>query len=238
MKPEEISTNKYLKNLYGGNVVFEPDGNIPPNFLVNSVYAVEVRRLNQQFFEDDHAVGLEKLSYPLADAIKEVLASYDSQYSGKSYWVNIYYKRPLDRNIRQVKSEMQIALNDFLQSDLILPCTIRVNEKIELYIDSSDLVSEQVFRIAIEGDDDAGGGVISTYIQNIRHCIVDKSSKINWCKSRYKNWWLYLVDYMELGLDYGDIERVKSAILDLGEFNRVAIINYSGEFLLFDISTK
>jgi hypothetical protein len=47
MKPEEISTNKYLKNLYGGNVVFEPDGNIPPDFLVNSVYAVEVRRLNQ-----------------------------------------------------------------------------------------------------------------------------------------------------------------------------------------------
>jgi hypothetical protein len=43
---------------------------------------------------------------------------------------------------------------------------------------------------------------------------------------------------MELGLDYGDIERVKSAILDLGEFNRVAIINYSGEILLFDISTK
>jgi hypothetical protein len=238
MKPEEVSTNKYLRNHYGENVVFEPDGNIPPDFLVNSVYAVEVRRLNQQFFEDDQALGLEQLSFPLANAVKEVLSSYDSQYSGKSYWVNIYYKRPLDRNIRQVKSEMQIALNDFLQSDLALPCTIRVNEKIDLYIDSSDLVSEQVFRIAIEGDDDAGGGVISVYSQNIRHCIFDKSSKINRYKSRYSSWWLYLVDYMELGLSNEDVTNVMSTISYLGEFDKVVIINHAGEFLLFEVSAK
>jgi len=32
------------------------------------------------------------------------------------------------------------------------------------------------------------------------------------------------------------IESIKSAISDLGEFDKVVIINYAGEFVLFDIS--
>jgi hypothetical protein len=237
MKPEEITTDKYLKKNYGENVVYEPDGNIPPDFLVNSKYAVEVRRLNQQFFNNNHTVGLEKLSFPLNNALEEVLTSYDSQYSGKSYWVSIYYERPIT-NIPQVKSEMRIALNDFLQSDWTLPCTIRVNKNIELWIDSASLSGEHLFRIASEGDDDIGGEVISVYVQNIRYCIADKSVKISRYKSRYKEWWLYLVDYMELGLDQEDIQTVISTVSNLEEFSKVVIINYTGELLLLEVCVK
>ncbi|MEZ4719401.1 MAG: hypothetical protein R2851_25450 [Caldilineaceae bacterium] len=35
------------------NVVYEPDGNIPPDFLVDERIAIEVRRLNQNFVDPE-----------------------------------------------------------------------------------------------------------------------------------------------------------------------------------------
>jgi hypothetical protein len=238
MKPEEVSTNKYLKNHFGGNVVFEPDGNVPPDFAVNSIYAVEVRRLNQQFFNEQKTEGLENLSFPLYYVLKEVLRSFNTLYSGKSYLVDMDYRRPLDKNMRQIKSEMHNSLETFLQTEVSLPCMLKVNEKIDFWINSSDAINGQVFQFVGEHDEDAGGGVISVYIENIRHCISAKSSKIKQYKSKYEAWWLYLVDYLELGLDHGEVEKVKSVISDLGEFNKVAVIHYTGELLFFEISPK
>jgi len=47
--------------------VYEPDGNTPPDFLVNGTIAVEVRRLNQnEIIESGHR-GLEVTTFPLRD---------------------------------------------------------------------------------------------------------------------------------------------------------------------------
>jgi len=238
MKPEEISVDKFLRNRYGENVLFEPDGNVPPDFVVNSTCAVEVRRLNQQFFSEEKIEGLEQLSFPLYHVLKEVLASFDSQYNGKSYWVFVDYKRPLDKNIREIKSDLQNSLKTIIQTDLSLPYMLQVNKKIKLWLYSSDPVKGQVFRFGGEDDGDAGGWVVPVYIENIRHCITEKSSKIKQYKLRYKEWWLYLVDFMELGLDQEVVKEMKSAISDLGEFNKVAVVNYMGEFLRLDLPSK
>lgn len=36
------------------NVQYEPDGNIPSDFLLDGNTAIEVRRLNQNYFDGDH----------------------------------------------------------------------------------------------------------------------------------------------------------------------------------------
>jgi len=115
---------------------------------------------------------------------------------------------------------------------------LQVNKKIKLWLYSSDPVKGQVFRFGGEDDGDAGGWVVPVYIENIRHCITEKSSKIKQYKLRYKEWWLYLVDFMELGLDQEVVKEMKSAISDLGEFNKVAVVNYMGEFLRLDLPSK
>jgi hypothetical protein len=237
MKPEEIVADKYLRNTYREEIVFEPRGkDTTPDFSIKGVYAVEVRRLNQHFFNGEKKEGLEQLSFPLYDALKEVLASFNSRYSGKSFWVFIDYERPLSKKIREIKLEMQNSLEKFLQNEVSLPYTLQVNEEIEFQVYSSDPLSGRVFRLGGEVDGDAGGWVISVYIENIRHCIAEKSSKIKQYKSLYSEWWLCLIDRMELGLDDDVIKEVRTAISDLGEFNKVSIINYTGEFLLIDIS--
>jgi hypothetical protein len=47
MRWEEELAQHYLVSLGLGQVVYEPEPNLPPDFLINGTVAVEVRRLNQ-----------------------------------------------------------------------------------------------------------------------------------------------------------------------------------------------
>jgi hypothetical protein len=53
MNASERLALAYLHGLDLGPVEFEPDGNIPPDFVVGGRIAVEVRRLNQQHVHAD-----------------------------------------------------------------------------------------------------------------------------------------------------------------------------------------
>lgn len=237
MKPEEIIVEKNLRKAYGGNIVYEPRGkDTTPDFSIDGVYAVEVRRLNQYFFDGEKPEELEKLSFPIYDVLEELLASFNSQYSGKSFWIFMDYERPLNKNMRGIKSEMKKSLEEFLQIEVPLPYTLQVNEKIEFHIYPSSSASGRVFQYGGEFDGDAGGGNISIYLENIRYCIAEKTLKIKQYIPLYKEWWLYLVDYIGSGLDVDEITEVKNAISDLGEFTKIVIINHTGELLLVDYS--
>ncbi len=47
MDQSESHARDYLEHLGLGRVVYQPDGNVPPDFLVDGRIAVEVRRLNE-----------------------------------------------------------------------------------------------------------------------------------------------------------------------------------------------
>ncbi|MBI5302617.1 MAG: hypothetical protein HY868_10805 [Chloroflexi bacterium] len=177
MNREEQITLEYLKSLLGEDVVPVPKHKDPPDILVGSTIAVEVRRLNQHFFEGGKPEGLENLSYPLDDAFEEVLKSFNHLYTGKSYWVFVDYRRPLKSEIRQAKKDMRLALQKFLDSRISkFPCEISVNSEFTFSIYKSDPGNGKLFPVAGSGDFDAGGGVIGVYAENIRHCINEKSS--------------------------------------------------------------
>ena len=80
MNLDEARVFEYLKAHFGNDVVFEPDGMVPPDFIVDSIFAVEVRRLNQQFYSSGMSEGLEQLSVPIFDVFNDVLKSFDSLY--------------------------------------------------------------------------------------------------------------------------------------------------------------
>ncbi len=235
MKPEEHVAEKYLRKIYGENIIYEPLGvSKPPDFSVNNVYAVEVRRLNQQFFAGEDTEGLENLSSDIYRSFREVLNKFNSQYLGKSYYVDIEYKRPFIQNMKQTKRDMENALEGFLHSEMLSPCMLEVNEKIKFHIGMMEPIDNRVFIMAGESDldwlvDD------SSIIKNIRYCITQKSLTVKQYKTLYKECWLCLVDQMILEVGYR-IEMIKSAVSNLGEFDRVLIINYAGEILLLDIS--
>jgi len=190
MKPEEIVAEKYLRRTYGENIIYEPlGGNKPPDFSINDVHAVEVRRLNQQFFDGEDTEGLENLSSDIYKPFNEVLNKFNSQYLGRSYWVDVEFKRPLTKNMKQTKMDMQSALETFLQTETPLPCTLEVNEKIKFHIGMIEPIDNRVFLMASESDLD---WLVhdASIIKNIRYCIAQKSLKVNLCTKNVGYAWL------------------------------------------------
>lgn len=237
MKEEEIAVEKYLRKTHGENIIYEPRGHgTTPDFSIEHNLGIEVRRLNQHFYNGEAIEGLEDLSFSLQNITDEVLGSFDSKYTDESFFVFVDYERPLIKQMREIKHEMKKVLHEFLQSKETLPLELHVIENLKLWIYPSMPNNGWVFRVGGSVDGDGGGWVIQAYIENIRHCIATKSSKIKKYKSSFGHWWLYLVDYMNLGLDNNVIQEVIKAISDLGEFEKIVIIDRAGEALLFTIS--
>src|SRR2546426_401166 len=73
MDDSERTILESLQNQDLGDVVYEPDGNVPPDFLVNGRIAVEVRRLNENVETDEGHRGLEEISKPLNVLVRKAL---------------------------------------------------------------------------------------------------------------------------------------------------------------------
>src|SRR5437867_2253290 len=95
MKSEEETAERYLAALGLGAVTYEPDGGIPPDFSGGPTIAVEVRRLNQNYFGETDVKGLEQVSIPIEKALAETLATFEAEPSEPSYWVFLHFARPL-----------------------------------------------------------------------------------------------------------------------------------------------
>lgn len=66
MDSSEAAIQRLLAHMGFTDITYEPDGNIPPDFVVNGQIAVEVRRLNQNFDDGLGTRGLEEVTAPLA----------------------------------------------------------------------------------------------------------------------------------------------------------------------------
>lgn len=233
MNREEQITLEYLRARYGENAVPVPPHEDPPDILVNSTIAVEVRRLNQYYFEYGEPEGLENLSISLEHTFEEVLRSFDDLYNGQSYWVFIDYQRPFKSDFRRIKKEMRLALQNFLSLQISdFPHEISVNPEITFTVYKSDIGNGKLFPAAGSGDSDAGGWVIGVYADNIRHCVNEKSFKIAERLEKYSQWWLYLVDCMGFGLNQQEFLKVIQEVGNTGSFDKVVVLDYHGHNVL------
>lgn len=214
-----------------GTPTFEPLGfKKPPDFGFARQLGVEVRRLNQNHFEGGNASGLEEASIPLDRTFKKVLESYDSSFDGLTFWVSIIFKRPLPSS-KVLSRDMRNALDEYLKESQGTPRRLKVNDEVDFDIrPSQKVVPSRVFRRAITSDADSGGFVVQMYIDNIRHCIGEKKSKIAPVKHEFKEWWLILVDtMMAWDLEVEEVDEIRSGIRDCGGFTQIIILDYTGD---------
>jgi hypothetical protein len=238
MKKEERAAKNYLEGLWKGDVRFEPDGNRPPDFKLASTIGIEVRRLNENYFDTDRTKGIEEVSIPLHAKFKEVLNSYDSKFDGLTYWVGLIYKRPIHRGVKRAGEDMHKALDNFLEGRRTTPCSLEVGSKIWFVVYPAKPFPNRVFRHAVTSDDDSGGLVVQFYVQNISHCIDEKAQKIVPYKNRYNEWWLLLVDTMMMAwnLDSYELQEVRTGIANLRGFNKIIVIDHFGKNCLLEIA--
>jgi hypothetical protein len=236
VKREETIALQYLNSLGLGNFKYEPDGNIPPDFSLDRNIAVEVRRLNENYFTGTDAEGLEQLTIPLHKTLERVLSTYDSRYNGSSYWVGITYKRTFPRSQKKIENQMHIVLDNFLKNTPTLPASIEVTESIRLDILPATPKQGKLFRHGVSADWDSGGFLASLFIKNIFHCLDEKNHKIVGYASKYSVWWLLLVDNIGWDLMDEEVTEIKTAIINYNRFSKLIVRNGNGSKCLLDLS--
>jgi hypothetical protein len=238
MKKDESIAYSFLSNLSIGTVLHEPDGNIPPDFSINSSIGIEVRRLNQHYFNNNSAEGLEQFRIPLFKMLRNVFQSFDKEFNGKTYLVSVYFERPIKIKMKEIEGKIIIKLKWFLENNRNVPYHLEIDENIAFDIFNSRIIEGRLFRLGGGVDFNNGGWLVSLYQENIQHIINDKTNKINKYYQKYDTWWLLLVDKIGWGLDSEEINELKRSISDKNMFNKILITDNEGKKCLFEMDSK
>jgi hypothetical protein len=234
MDPSERCAANFLAQRGYKNVVYEPDGNVPPDFLVVGYLAVEVRRLNQNFDFGTRVEGLEQASIPLWKKIQALAASLGPPKHGVSWFVFYSFTRPLEP-WKLLKPKIRDALLTFMNDPAVREQSWKLSSGFELEVFRATKLFPTFFVMAGHVDDDAGGWVIPELLKNLAFCIGEKSKKIEKFKSRYPAWWLVLVDHVYFGREAYNHAQVRKNVQEIGAWNKVVVINAESSNLVFEI---
>lgn len=236
MKLEERIACKYLEQLNLGSPVFEPDGNVSPDFTLHQT-AIEVRRLNRSFLNKGKIIISEEDIYiNFLQILKDVVRDFNTLYANKSFFIAIDYIAPFKPG-KSVKKQLKDKLKDFLNSHpRSMPFRLKINKNITLIIFESQPIEGCVFKF-IGSMNYSLSAISELYSENLKICIAEKSLKIKNYRHKYPDWCLLLVDIMEWDLNIDDLDKIKLSVTDLGLFESVVVIDYHAN-LIFKLKTS
>ena len=234
MNDEERKAKEFLEAQRIGAVVFEPDGNIPPDFVVGGRIAVEVRRLNQHFQGPGGEEGLEQIEIPLLSAVREVFQAVGPPVSGRSWFVMYDFSRPLSP-FREVKAELERFLKKFLATGEVDPGEVQLNCGLGLRFYPASELHEMAFVLGGYSDHDSGGWLLSELAKNIRIAVEEKTKKIARVRAKYGEWWLLLIDHIAHGLSERDRLQLKETFNLEHDWDRVILLSRLGSEKVFEV---
>ena len=226
MDAQEKVVNEYLIKQGYELITFEPDGNVTPDFLVNGLIAIEVRRLNQHFENEEGCLkGLEEDSIPLYQAVHGMLKNYDHMFSGKTYFVFLRFRRPLEK-WKAVKKEVDKALKNFSLSPTEKTLEIPINNSLTLkIIPAGTPINGKQYLMAGYSDLDSGGWILSEMERNILICSEKKLKTVEKHRTKYPTWWLFLVDHIGHGIGEDEKIHLNQELLSGHDWDKVVIVN-------------
>jgi hypothetical protein len=206
MNRDEEVAKKYLESLGLGEVLFEPDGKVPPDFLIDGRIAVEVRRLNQHYVKDGKRRSLEEDSIPLWQATEKLIRDFGPPTDNRSWFIWLRLQRPLPR-IRELQQLIRECLRKFLMEPVSGLISFKLAEGFEITLLESTTVQEGVFCMGGETDFDAGGFVISELVRNVSEFIKEKDKKVENYRPNYPEWWLVFIDRIDFASDGKELKK-------------------------------
>lgn len=231
MDATERLAARYLESLGLGTVVFEPDGNVPPDFSVGGKVAVEVRRLNQNYEKPAaEAEGLEERAIPLWQAFKSLLPTLGPSVAGECWYVGINFRRPL-APWKQLKPLAVSVLTSFMRSPSRTNQTLNVAPNLEIDVFRAGKDHGAFFVLGTSVDDDSGGWVMHELVKNLRLVLAEKERKVAPYRPRYPSWWLVVADYIDYGMEDVDRQVFRSEIVPAlrHSFERLVLLDPRGE---------
>lgn len=225
MDATEKHVEDHLKHRGYVDIVYEPDGNVPPDFLIDGRIAVEVRRLNQNHFDGNDSKGLEEVAIPLWKRIKSLLDGMGPPVNGESWFVYFRFSRPVE-SWKTLESKLQSGLKSFSSSSARARSIVTKGQgfEFEVYCRTSR-PRATAFVMAGCSDQQSGGWLLAEMETNIRHCASEKARKIAKVQSRYPEWWLALVDHIGYSLDDFDREMFREQVSIDHSWGKIILID-------------
>ncbi len=233
MDESERTAKAFLDTLELGSVQYEPDGNVPPDFLVGERLAVEVRRLNQNHVSEGRHEGLEQLDIRLSWSMRKLLASFGPPPAGKSCYVCYDFSRPFDW--RRTGPRVRRALEQVLDAMPSEWTRIPIDTSLTLDVFPALAPAADAFVLGGSSDDQASGFVEAKLIDNLAICIKEKTAKVARFVDRYPEWWLVLVDHTLLRPDADDIAYARGHIAIPDLWQRVVLVDREDPSKVLDV---
>jgi hypothetical protein len=234
MNKDESIAETFLRSLGLGMVAYEPDGNIPPDFLVDNRIAVEVRRLNENVNFGGQIRGLESEYISLGKVIRAALDGLGAGPPGATkYYVNFGFKHPLG-SYKEIKRDV----TDFLKQIRSRPAvSLRSDFASGVWIEAfaAPHLAGNQFRPAIAVGEDSGGMILQLLKDNIEHYATEKSQKIAKYRSKYSEWWLVLLDHIDYALDDLDRQQFRADIKIVHTWDRLFLVDPTDPSRSFEV---
>ncbi len=224
MNRDEQIAEAYLAELGLGKPDFEPDGNVPPDFLLQSRIAIEVRRLNKHSFGSGKPQGLEQAEIPLMKAANDVLREFDPRHDGFSFFVFVRFSRPVPSK-KKLQQSMRHELQSFLAGSRERLNHRTISTGIEIDVIPTTTDHGRPFLIGGNSDDERGGWLLEDMEKNIQHCSDEKQLKIAHYRQNYPEWWLVLVDHIGYALDDFDRRNFKRDVTITHNWNKIVLVS-------------
>ena len=205
MDAAEAHVEKYLRHLGFTDIVHEPDGNIPPDFVLNGRIAVEVTRLLIMSTVVASRAHLNKLQYLSCSAFRSSSKVWGAARGAEPSWfVFLRFQRPIE-NWRTAGPKLASWLANFRDAPSRNRQDIDFDGGFSISVFPASKPLATFFRIGGSMDGESGGMVLSELSTNIPLCIAEKTRKVKKLQSRYPEWWLVLTDHIGFRLD--DLDR-------------------------------
>lgn len=241
IKGDESIVREYLKSLGYKKIVYEPEPNSPPDFLINDDIAIEVRRLNKNLRSDEARFGFygaDNLTFKLSSLIKNVVDSINLEAEVKgSILFNYGFKNPVNmaRPLKKkIKAIFQEQLEHLLKNQPYInndPKSVNnevyANDNLWFtFFKSHSQLNETFVLISSVNHDlttwESGQQVLA---ENIELVIREKEAKIGSKFNQHNYWWLILVDYINYRRDNPQ-ENFSTMIKDNMKFDKLVIIKH------------
>lgn len=226
MDDSEHAAQEYLRSCGFQDPVYEPNGRVPPDFLVEGRIAVEVRRLNQM--PDPKGPGLEQIQRSLQTKVPLLLKGIGPSGARDSWFVFLRFKRPLPP-WRKLRIRIGQELRAFAQD-----ATRWIEDHHEIKIDKNFCIRlsragnahSELFVFAGYSDFDASGFIVPKLEQNMSICIRQKTDAIAPFRPRYAEWWLMLVDHIAYAaIRNRDLDLLRNRLHGLADWDRVVLVS-------------
>lgn len=204
-REDERIAGEFLESLQLGGVEHEPDGNVTPDFLLDGRIAVEVRRLNQNYeLPNGGKEGFEGIMVGAWRRMQTIVKELGPSRDGESWNVFMQLRRPLDW--KSLEAEVVKRLTAFMQAETREEVTLQFGENFELDLMRASKDRGGFFYLMGHSNADAGGAVMALVERNLRLCVEEKARKVAPFRRKYGEWWLVLINRVDLHMEREDYE--------------------------------